>query len=425
MNTPSKFLSLLLSLLLCLSLTACGSSEDDLSPPEDGSGGNALVTDMAFLDGMWSIDGLSVLYFDSQNGYYVYHSVYGPTGCGEFTDETGKPMINYAGFLYDFYLREDGVLLPNQNGEGGSDTPSIDHYTFCRDDEAELAIWTPEDLDGMWQNAAGETIVIDAALGEYTAHAQSYASSGTIGDEWQGQGPYLYDNGSRAYLCPAPDGNSFTISSGLDGRYSEDGHFNGVFYRNGDADAYTDLEQAEFYDEIQLEYYDGWVWYFDGVNIYSLGEGYEIRGDGLAYYKEDGKSYPVSWVPGEFYDPSPEQSDNEQGTGSAGSSLSTDVWRDDLYQHDACAFEGIWYPDGDLAAETYIRIDDTGRWSYYRRAPGTEPEEIDYGTFSYSIDETSIYYADSALHSGVSYRVFELDDDVLVWGSEGSYYLME
>ena len=26
---------------------------------------------------------------------------------------------------------------------------------------------------------------------------------------------------------------------------------------------------------------------------------------------------------------------------------------------------------------------------------------------------------------GVSYKVFELDEDVLVWGDEGSYYLME
>ena len=44
-------------------------------------------------------------------------------------------------------------------------------------------------------------------------------------------GPYLYDNGSRAYLCPAPDGGSFTLSDGIGGQYGEDGHFDGVFYR--------------------------------------------------------------------------------------------------------------------------------------------------------------------------------------------------
>ena len=206
-------------------------------------------------------------------------------------------------------------------------------------------MWTLGDLDGSWQNAAGKTIVIDAAAGEYTAQAPRYSAEGTARDEWQGMGPYLYDNGSRAYLCPAPDGGSFTISSGVAGCYSEDGHFDGVFYR------------------------------IDGADV------------------------------------------------SAG--VSTDVWSDELYQHDACQFEGVWYPDGDLASETYIRIDDTGRWSYYRRAPSAEPVETDYGTFSYSVDETSIYYADSALHDGVSYRVFELDDDALVWDDEGTYYWME
>ena len=50
---------------------------------------------------------------------------------------------------------------------------------------------------------------------------------------------------------------------------------------------------------------------------------------------------------------------------------------------------------------------------------------MDYGTFSYSTDEVSTYYADSTLYDGVSYRVFEFDEDSLVWGDEGVYYLME
>ena len=29
------------------------------------------------------------------------------------------------------------------------------------------------------------------------------------------------------------------------------------------------------------------------------------------------------------------------------------------------------------------------------------------------------------MYDGVSYKVFELDEDVLVWDDEGSYYLME
>ena len=70
-------------------------------------------------------------------------------------------------------------------------------------------------------------------------------------------------------------------------------------------------------------------------------------------------------------------------------------------------------------------IDDLGQWSYYQRAPGAEPEEMDCGTFSYSTDETSTYYADSTMYDGVSIRVFEVDEDALAWGDEGVYYLME
>lgn len=100
-------------------------------------------------------------------------------------------------------------------------------------------------------------------------------------------------------------------------------------------------------------------------------------------------------------------------------------WNSELYQRNVSEFEGIWYYDGDLAAETYIVIDDTGNWSYYQRAPGAEAAEMDCGIFSYSTNEASVYYADSSMYDGVSYRVFEFDNDVLIWGDEGAYYLME
>ena len=97
-----------------------------------------------------------------------------------------------------------------------------------------------------------------------------------------------------------------------------------------------------------------------------------------------------------------------------------------------CAL-GTWVYSGldgawrmlDLSAETYIVIDGNGNWSYYQRAPGAEPAEMDCGVFTYSMDEVSTYYADSTMYDGVSYRVFEVDEDSLVWGDEGVYYMME
>ena len=297
MTIYRKLLPLALCALLMLGLIGCGSSDIDLALPDEVEKGNTLVTDVTFLDGMWSVDGQDILYIDSANGYYIFHSRYGPTGRGEFSNDR-KPMINYNGFLYDFYLSKDGDLLPNQNGAGG-DMPDMDHYTFRRDDEAEIRMWELDNYDGMWQNAAGETIVIDAALGEYSADSAGYSENGNVGDKGKGMGLYLYEYDGYAYICPSADGNSFTISGGFPERYGDDGHFDGVFYRNGDIEAYTELSNAEFYEAV----YPGCVWYFDGVNTYFLGDKYEIADDGFAYYSEDGSIYPAGWLPEQTCEP--------------------------------------------------------------------------------------------------------------------------
>lgn len=226
-----KQLVLFLALALCLGLTACGDTESD-----DTQSGYETVMDMEFLDGMWSIDGTAKLYFDSTEGFYAYRTRWGLGGRGEFelSEASGRPMIFFNGLLYNFLLRDDGVLLPNRNGEG------------------------------------------------------------------EGMGLYLYDNGTRAYLCPGDDGNSFTLSADRFGRYGDDQHFDGVFYRDADFYTYTDMENAEFYED---EYSTFYVWYYDGVNRYLLGNDYTIGDDGLAYHDEDGLVYPAGWIPEEPYDP--------------------------------------------------------------------------------------------------------------------------
>lgn len=131
MTHRTYLLPLVLALLLLLSLTACGDSSSD-----DPQSGYETVMDMEFLDGMWSIDGTSRLYFDSEEGFYAYRTGWGLGGRGEFelSEASGRPMIFFNGFLYNFLLRDDGVLLPNQNGEGSGLT--IHRHTFLRDDEA-------------------------------------------------------------------------------------------------------------------------------------------------------------------------------------------------------------------------------------------------------------------------------------------------
>lgn len=246
----------------------------------------------------------SIPYFTEQ---YAYRTGWGLGGRGEFelSEASGRPMIFFNGFLYNFLLRDDGVLLPNQNGEGSGLT--IHRHTFLRDDKAEIVEWDKSNWDGMWQNALGETIVIDSSLMQYIACSPDYSMSGTMNDEGEGMGLYLYDNGTRAYLCPSDDGNSFTLSAERFGRYGDDQHFDGVFYRNADFYTYTDMENAEFYED---EYSTFYIWYYDGVNRYLLGNDYTIGDDGLAYHDEDGLVYPAGWIPEAPYDPADDWGEN-------------------------------------------------------------------------------------------------------------------
>ena len=161
--------------------------------------------------------------------------------------------------------------------------------------------------------------------------------------------------------------------------------------------------------------------------LYSAAYGYFNPGEGMEYlWYEDGsgssggQSLTEDDAPDSSGDAVPGWNGRLEGNPNAYWS-----WDSNLCQRNVSEFKGIWYYDGDLSAETYIVIDSRGNWSLYQRAPGAESAEMDCGTFSYSTDEVSTYYADSTMYDGVSYKIFELDEDVLVWGDEGSYYLME
>ena len=70
-----------------------------------------------------------------------------------------------------------------------------------------------------------------------------------------------------------------------------------------------------------------------------------------------------------------------------------------MYHQDVSVFQGTWYYDGDLSAETFIVIDGYGNWSFFRRTSGdADTTETDHGTLSYSENESSTYYAHSAIN---------------------------
>lgn len=215
--------------------------------------------------------------------------------------------------------------------------------------------------------------------------------------------------------------------SGNDYDYLEiDAEGNWTLYLGGDviADGYLQYE-PEWESIYAYNYQDGSGGRFaleDSGQLYISTYGYFNYSDGMEYiWYDDGGGDHDGDQPENDYRLT---EDDESYPNDGGDEFYS--WNSELYQRNVSEFEGVWYYDGDLSAETYIVIDGDGNWSYYQRAPGeAEAEEMDCGIFTYSTDEASTYYADSTMYDGVSIRVFEFDDDVLVWGDEGVYYLME
>ncbi len=80
-------------------------------------------------------------------------------------------------------------------------------------------------------------------------------------------------------------------------------------------------------------------------------------------------------------------------------------------------FQGTWYLDGDLSAQNYIIIDSNGNWSYYQRTSGDpEATRIDCGTFSYSTENSYVYYANFTMYDGMKYQIYDFDEGILILG---------
>ncbi len=252
----------------------------------------------------------------------------------------------------------------------------------------------------------GESVNID--LGEFTEaeltnegfNIQFYGEDGEpVNPDYDPQNPTFFDNGDYLILAPPDISVSMFMDTGYDAA-EYDQKIMGCYEQQDDG-------RGDLIPEEENE-----------------------SGDPIPENDaENGGPAPVLMGGGDHDGDQPENDyrlteDDEPYPNGSGDEFYS--WNSELYQRNVSEFEGVWYYDGDLSAETYIVIDGDGNWSYYQRAPGeAEAEEMDCGIFTYSTDEASTYYADSTMYDGVSIRVFEFDEDVLVWGDEGVYYLME
>ena len=142
-----------------------------------------------------------------------------------------------------------------------------------------------------------------------------------------------------------------------------------------------------------------------------------------AYNEHDGVAY--QFVPdsdGTVYIASFGTFRYESSSADDGSDYSDDGGANLTGSGDVSHLEGIWYLDGDLAADSYIYIAGDGSWGLYERAPGAEATEVDGGYITASPDVDDVYFAESSLYDNVTYEFTHFDSDAIMWGGENDYY---
>lgn len=285
-------IAVLSALILSLCLTACGKNQDaDEQPSSYMSAEN--------LDGTWADENGNTLVLSTADSEYTYRTWYGRIGYGVLAasdEDSSRIQLDFCDFYYDFIADENGFTLKS-NGHGDGESLDGIHFEYS---DGEIPLIPLSNLDGTWQNALGETLVIDSEKMQYISCTSENLSSGTIYNKDDGRGPYLFLNG-YAYPRISADGNSFELFFASSDTQSPDGSFCGVFYRDGNVSEYANTEKSEFVEQ------SGHLYYYDGVNYFALPEGYSIADDGYAY-NESGKIFAAGWEQ-PFYDPASDWGD--------------------------------------------------------------------------------------------------------------------
>lgn len=124
MKTSLKKLTALLTLLLALSLAACGGADDD----DDTDLTDFTPMTVEELTGGWVDDDGNQLVIVPDTSTYDYRTWYGRVGFGPFEVVDDRPVIEYDGFYYDFEADGDGLAYDGAGNvyAAGWDTPYYD-----------------------------------------------------------------------------------------------------------------------------------------------------------------------------------------------------------------------------------------------------------------------------------------------------------
>lgn len=370
MKNWKKYASLLVALILCLGLAACGDGGDGGG---GGSHGEKLCdTDVIMDYGMITRGGEKtiVLAICDQKAIYLY--------CEDEEHELFGTAMLPTEELYDRDVwNEDWVLgsidVSDCTGDNNGDLRATIFHSNMSESEI---IWH-------WEEDKGYV---------YQPDYSTFYHSIVIRDP---------DEDSEEPEEPEHD---FSMYEGL---------------WKGDADAGSKYGCDEAY--LEFDAYGYWKFYSDGDSVDSGTLLHEPDWDATYVY-----SYQGGAIGGSINGSRVELEGDRLSVSDCG------VFRrqeEKTYHLASSALQGTWYLDNDRSTERTIVIDSEGNWILYRRTTGSaEATEIDRGTFSFETDGPNIFSADSSV-SETSRRVcyFKEDgeDGVIVWSEEGTYYRME
>ena len=356
-----RIFTLMLALTMCLGLAACGSLDRKWRDTDEIDAYGTVMRNGAQID---------VCVCHDQKAVYLYYN----DEKHELFDTAKLPTDEIYDYDKDWYLGD--VSLSDFTGDNNSD---LQVSLYHSDMSESYIVWT-------WEEGAGYVYQPD--------------------DSW------FYH--SRVIYGPENIVSDFSMYEGL-----WKGDANNQFdeaYIEFDADGFWQLYSGG--DAID----DGYLWYEleeDVTYIYSYQDG-AVNGGRV---KLEGDQLYISTL-GYF--------DYLNGRGGQWQGDIGGNWDHEnrkavgLDYENISEFQGTWYLDGDLSAQNYIIIDSNGNWSYYQRTSGDpEATRIGCGTFSYSTENSYVYYANSTMYDGMKYQIYDFDEGILIWGDEGTYYRMK
>lgn len=329
MKISRKQFLLLVAGLSAAGLTACGGPDDtpadddeEISDPAEGA---LTAEDFAENSTLWQGDDGSLLQIDLDSGEYTYRTWYGRKGVGTLIHEDGPLTIQYQSYTdgeNSYYLigEDEGFRIRHTSGSEDNEWGEMNGRFFvpaeCTMEPFELGL-----LDGVWQNALGETLAFNTTRMRYISCSPGDETVAATMSSWPlydyngGCGPFMGGE-ELLFPCMTEDGNSFVLFSEGNEPRLPGAKSVGVYYRDGDAEFFMIPEDACFEEKTE----DGSVWYHDGMNSYALPAGYTLQEDGQAYDQE-GEVFPTDWYAWEDrYDPSTVWGENwmEENWGSNG-----------------------------------------------------------------------------------------------------------